>query len=157
MDDAPDFRFEVGARAYAAVPLALYAGVAGLAVGVTAAVPVLRREGWWVNALAVGVPAALLVVGAWYGPAAVRGGVYRAEVRGGRVRVDSPSRRVFGPGFDVGLAEIDLLVVRASYDGPGEYEVRTPGGAFRVDAVCGADLFDAIRRARPDVPYELRT
>jgi len=157
VDDTPDFRFEVSARAYVAVPLALYAGVAGLAVGATAADPVLRQERWWVGALAVGVPAALLALGAWYGPAAVRGGVYRAEVRGGRVRVDSPSRRVFGPGFEVGVGEIDRLVERVSYDGPGEYQVRTPAGAFRVDAVCGAGLFDAIRRARPGVPYERRT
>lgn len=157
MADAPDFRFEVSARAYAAVPLALCAGLAAVVVGATAAVPVLWREGWWVAGLAVGVPAALLVLGAWYGPVAVRGGAYRAEVRGGRVRVESPSRWAFGPGFEVGLGEIDGLVVRASHDGPDEFEVRTPSGAYRVDAVCGPGLFDAIRRARPDVPYEQRT
>ena len=157
MDDSPDFRFEVRVRAYAAVPGVLYAGIAGLIVGLTLAVPVLRQERWWVDTLTVGIPASLLFLVVWYGAAVVRGGVYRVEVRGGRLRVDSPSRRMFGPGFEVGLGAIDRLVVRASYDWPSEYEVWTPDGAFRVDAVCGAGLFDAIRRVRPDMPYEHRT
>src|SRR5688500_2266035 len=103
MGDAPDFRFEVTARAYAAVPLAIYAGVAALAIGTTAAIPALRQEQWWVNTLSVGVPALTLFLGMWYGPAAVRGGVYRAQIRDGQVRVDSPSQRVFGPGFEAEL------------------------------------------------------
>jgi len=150
--DSPDFRFETSARALAAVPLVLFAVVAALAVAATAVFPVLRQEEWWVKTLAVGVPAGLLFLGVWFGPAAVRGGVYRAEVRGGRVRVDSPSRRVFGPSIDVDLAEIERLVIRVHYDPPNEYELWTAAGAYRVDSICGADLFDAIRRVRPDVP-----
>ena len=55
MGDTPDFLFTVRARRYAAVPLALFAGVAGLVVAVTAAVPALRQDRWWVGAVTVGV------------------------------------------------------------------------------------------------------
>ncbi len=154
MGDTPDFLFTVSARAYAAVPLALSVAVAGLIIAATAGVPMLRQDQWWVGAVAVGVPATLLFLGAWFGVAAVRGGVYRVEVRCGRLRVDSPSRRVFGPSFEVDLGAIKRLVVRLNGDWPDEYEVRTPACAFRVDSVCGAGLFDAIRRVRPDIPYE---
>ena len=154
MGDPPDYLFQVSSRAYAAVPLALAGLVAGLVAAVTAAVPALRQDREWVAAVAVGVPAVLLAAGAWFGVAVVRGGVYRVEVQGGRLRVDSPSRRVFGPGFEVDLAAIERLLVRSNGDWPDEYEMHTPAGAFRIDSVCGGDLFEVIRRVRPGVPCE---
>jgi hypothetical protein len=150
--DPSDYRFEVSARKMAAVPVVFYAAVAGLLAGLTAVVPFLREAGWWVTGLAVGAPVVTLGYAAWYGRALVRGGAYRAEVGGGRVRVESPSRWAFGPSFDVELGAIESLVVRHDPDGPGDYAVRTAAGTYRVDSVCGDDLFAAIRRARPDVP-----
>jgi hypothetical protein len=150
--DPPDFRFEVSARKMAAVPVLFFTAVAGLLAGLTAVVPFMREAGWWVYGLAVGAPVVILGYAAWNGRALVRGGVYRAEVGGGRVRVETPSRWAFGPSFDVGLGVIESLVVRHNPDGPDDYEVRTAVGNFRVDSVCGDDLFAAIRRARPDVP-----
>jgi hypothetical protein len=61
---------------------------------------------------------------------------------------------LFGPGFEVDLAAIERLVVRSNGDWPDGYEVHTPAGAFRIDSVCGGDLFAVIRRVRPGVSYE---
>ena len=156
MDDAPDFLFEVNARAYAAVPLVLSAAGVGLLVGLTYAVPGLRPERWWSDPVALAVLGTVLCICAWFGGAIFRGGVYRVTLRDRRLRVDSPSRLVFGAGFEVALDQIERLTVRASDDWPEKYEVRMPAGTFRVDAVCGKGLFDAIRRLRPDIAYERR-
>ncbi len=155
MDDEPDFLWEMSARSYAASNFVMFVGVAGLFVGLTFAVPGLRQEQRWVNAVEVIVPATLLFVGIGFGAVAVRGGTYRVVVCGGRLRVDSPCEWAFGPGFEVDLAEIERLVVRRNPDGPDGYEVRPAGGrACRVWSGCGDRLFEAIRRVRPDLAVE---
>ena len=154
LNDPPDFLFQVRAPAAAAIPLALAVGVVVLIAAVTAIVPALRQDRGWVVAVAIGGPTFLLAALAWFGEAVARGGVYRVEVRKGRLRVDSPSRRVFGPGFEVDLAAIQRLVVRPDGDWPEVYEVHTAAGAFRIDSVCGGDLFEVIRRVRPGVSCE---
>jgi hypothetical protein len=153
MDDTPDFLFEMSARAYAVGILVLFVVMAGLFVGLTFAVPGLRQERWWVDAQMVLIPVTLLIAGIWFVVRVARGGVYRAAIRQGRLRVDSPDSEEFGPSFEFELSAVARLVIWRNPDGGDRYEVWTVSGeAFRVYSGCGDGLFEAIRRLRPEVP-----
>lgn len=75
-----------------------------------------------------------------------------------RLRVESPFERL-GPSFEIGLDEIEKLVVRENSEGPDNHEVHTPGKIWVLDSFRSAnwhhpakDIFATIQRLRPNIP-----
>ncbi|HMP04648.1 MAG TPA: hypothetical protein PKD86_14450 [Gemmatales bacterium] len=152
MTEPTDFRFELNARRYMRAPMIVYLAGLFLAVGLTWALPALWDDADWVRGLSFFGVFILLGLG-WYGAILLRGGTYRVEVRGGRLRVESPALWSFGPSFDVALDSIQRLHVSYPHDGDGnEFKVETTSGTFDVHAECGRELFAALRRLRPEMP-----
>lgn len=81
-------------------------------------------------------------------PLLARGGTYRATLRGGRLRVESP-HRFFGPAFEVALEDVAQLIQERYDDSPDVYEVRTSRGeTFPVYRDCALVLFPVLRGDR---------
>jgi hypothetical protein len=153
----PDFRDEMGARAYVLGSLGcLGAFLAGF-VAVAGLLPVvLGFAPWWAWFVAGFCGLALVGFAATHVPLLVHGGTYRVVVQDGRLRVDSPHRRL-GASFEVPLPSVQRLVIWNASEGAARYEIHTCSGeVHELKHLFARRVFEAIQQLHPGVAVESR-
>jgi hypothetical protein len=153
----PDFRDEMGVRAYALGSLGCLGAGLAVFVAVAGLLPViLGFAQWWAWFVAGFCGLALAGFATTHIPLLFRGGTYRVVVQNGRLRVDSPHRSL-GPSFDVPLQAVQRLVIWNVSEGAVRYEIHTCAGeVFELKSPCAKRVFEAIRQLHPGVAVESR-
>jgi|GEM_PF-3802248 len=158
MQGGPDFVHELDVRWFAFREWAIFLPIFLVLVAATIFVPELSRAPVWVWGISIIGGLNLIVYGYFFIPMLVRGGRYRAIIENGRLRVDCPFEKL-GPSFEIGLDEIEKLVVRENSEGPDNHEIHPPGQILVLDSFRSAnwlhpakDIFVTIQRLRPNIP-----